>query len=62
MGQYWILVNVDKRCSLDNQGGAKSMEIIGDGTPQKLDTLLKVPQWKPFGIGEAYIRAAKAKQ
>ena len=61
MGQYWHIVNIDKRCQLRNRGGVKLWEILVNGEAELLVDLLQVPQWKGFQVSSADIAAAKAK-
>ena len=60
MGQYFKLVNIDKKRELYNEDGLKLMEILLNGPMQQLVGLLKKPKWSRFKIPGRYIQSSKA--
>ncbi|KAF4973177.1 hypothetical protein FZEAL_9394 [Fusarium zealandicum] len=61
MGQYWHLLNIDKRCIVRNVGGLKLIEFIFSKSAEQLVGLLSNPYWLKFNISSNLVRESKKK-
>uniref|UniRef100_A0A0B7JJH9 Uncharacterized protein n=1 Tax=Bionectria ochroleuca TaxID=29856 RepID=A0A0B7JJH9_BIOOC len=61
MGQYWKLVNIDKRKVLAHDSGLKLLEMLGDRALEPLVGLLRRPQWVPYFASSYAIQSCKLK-
>ncbi|KAK7217806.1 hypothetical protein V2G26_005809 [Clonostachys chloroleuca] len=61
MGQYWKLVNIDKRKVLAHDSGLKLLEMLGDRALEPLVGLLRRPQWVPYFASSYEIQSCKLK-
>ncbi|CAH0020592.1 unnamed protein product [Clonostachys rhizophaga] len=59
MGQYWKLVNIDKRKALAHDSGLKLLEMLGDRALEPLVGLLRRPQWVPYLAPSYAIQSCK---
>lgn len=62
MGQYWKLVNIDKRKVLAHDSGLKLLEMLGDRALEPLVGLLRRPQWVPYFASSYEIQSCKLKR
>jgi hypothetical protein len=62
MGQYWKLVNIDKRKVLAHDSGLKLLEMLGDRALEPLVGLLRRPQWVPYFASSYAIHSCKLKR
>ena len=58
-GQYFKIVNIDKRQCLQNDAGVKLYSILLNRVAEQLVDLLKVTQLQRFAFPEAALSAAK---
>jgi hypothetical protein len=61
MGQYWKIVNLDKRQELRNHDFPKLVEILWNEVSEGLVDLLQVPQIRPQMFSQDAIQRAKNK-
>lgn len=59
MGQYWKLVNIDRREKLLNNDGLKLVEILGGRSLEQLVELIRSPKWVPFSRSTNNIQVSK---
>ncbi|KAK7709358.1 hypothetical protein SLS64_006271 [Diaporthe eres] len=59
MGQYWKLVNIDRREKLLNNDGLKLVEILSGGSLEQLVELIRSPKWVPFSRSTNNIQVSK---
>lgn len=60
MGQYWKLLNIDKRQEILH-GAFKLEDFLADLSAEQLVGLLRPPKWVPFKIPSEKLQASKAK-
>lgn len=61
MGQYWKLVNIDKREKLLNvDGGLKMGGILGSGMLEQLVELIRNQKWVPFSGSTKHLQVSKS--
>lgn len=48
MGQYWKLVNIDRKEQLLNNGGLKLFEMLDERSLEQLVELIRNPKWIPL--------------
>ncbi|KAJ3542256.1 hypothetical protein NM208_g4199 [Fusarium decemcellulare] len=61
MGQYWNLINIDKRRELRHVGGLKLWEFLMSTSAEQLVGLLHSPKWLNFRIPSGKIMFSKQK-
>lgn len=60
MGQYWKVINVDKRQCIVNNGGLTLWEILVNRVAEPMVGLLQVPQSRSYKLNEVAIVAARS--
>lgn len=59
MGQYWKLVDIDRRETLLTNDVIKLMAILGSGSLEQLVELIRNPKWRPFRRSTNHLQASK---
>lgn len=63
MGQYWKLINIDRKEELHNDGGLKLWEMLMNGCLEQLVDLIRKPNWIPVSAGtKVHLLLAKSKR
>ena len=62
MGQYWKIVNVDRRCEVKNDDGLKLLEILWNRVGEQLLDLLIKPSIPDVKVSEVGLAVARARQ